>query len=261
MGENLRIWMRTLRISRDSREVSMAGGTWKRDDVAAGYLSERSHFIPDRPRQLEVLVRVVRSGDRLPSRILDLGAGDGVLLECFLEAFPEATGVAVDFSLVMVEQARRRLKEFGSRATVAEADLGSPDWLRGVEPPFDAIVSGLAIHHLTDDRKRALYREVFDLLRPRGTFLNCEHVASRGPWGQGMYDDAVSEHLWGRRQEHGDTVSLEEVRTEYVSRPDRADNILALVEDQCGWLREIGFQDVDCFWKYFELAIFGRRRS
>ena len=62
--------------------------------------------------------------------------------------------------------------------------------------------------------------------------------------------------VW-RRQEHGETVSLEEVRTEYVSRPDRADNILALVEDQCGWLREIGFQDVDCFWKYFELAIFG----
>jgi SAM-dependent methyltransferase len=158
-------------------------------------------------------------------------------------------------------QAGRRLKKFGSRATVAEADFGSPDWLRGVELPFDAIVSGLAIHHLTDDRKRALYREVFDLLRPGGTFLNCEHVASRGPWGQGMYDDAVSEHLWRRRQEHGETVSLEEVRSEYVSRPDRADNILALVEDQCGWLREIGFQDVDCFWKYFELAIFGGRRS
>ena len=52
----------------------------------------------------------------------------------------------------------------------------------------------------------------------------------------------------------------EEVRREYVSRSDRADNILALVEDQCGWLRDIGFQDVDCFWKYFELAIFGGRR-
>jgi tRNA (cmo5U34)-methyltransferase len=67
-----------------------------------------------------------------------------------------------------------------------------------------------------------------------------------------MYDDAVSEHLSRRRQERGEAVSLEEVRTAYVSRPDRADNILVLVEDQCGWLREIGFQDVDCFWKYFE---------
>jgi tRNA (cmo5U34)-methyltransferase len=250
----------TVGLRSNSSEATMAGGTWKRDDVAAGYLSERSHFIPDRPRQLDVLLRVVRSAEQPPTRILDLGAGDGVLLECFLEAFPAATGVAVDFSPVMVEKARQRLSKFGPRVTVAAADLGSPDWLRGVESPFDAVVSGLAIHHLTDDRKRTLYREIFGLLNPGGTFLNCEHVASRGPWGQGMYDDAVSEHLWRRRHERGEVVSFDEVRTEYVSRPDRADNILALVEDQCGWLRDVGFLDVDCFWKYFELAVFGGRR-
>lgn len=239
----------------------MAGGTWKQDDVVAGYLSERSHFIPDRPRQLEVLLRVVRSNDRHPTRILDLGAGDGILLECYLDAFPEATGVAVDFSPVMLEKARQRLCRFGARVTVAEGDLGSPDWLAKVDSPIDVVVSGLAIHHLTDDRKRALYREIFGLLGPRGVFLNCEHVASRGRWGQGIYDDAVSEHLWRRRQEQGEAVSFEAVRAEYLTRPDRADNILTLVEDQCGWLREIGFRDVDCFWKYFELAIFGGRRA
>jgi len=238
----------------------MAGGTWKRGDVAAGYLSERSHFIPDRARQIEVLVRVARSADRPPARILDLGAGDGVLLECLLEAFPEATGVAVDFSPVMVEKASQRLSRFGSRATITEGDLGSPAWLESVDPPFDAVVSGLAIHHLTNDRKRALYREIFGLLNPGSTFLNCEHVASRGPWAQSMYDDAVSESIWRRRQDQGESVSFEEVRAEYVNRPDRADNILSPVEDQSAWLREIGFRDVDCFWKYFELAIFGGRR-
>jgi hypothetical protein len=101
----------------------------------------------------------------------------------------------------------------------------------------------------------------FGLLRPGGTFLNCEHVASRGPWGRRLFDDAMSEHLWRRRTEQGEEVTIEQVRAEYVGRPDRADNILALVEDQCGWLRAIGFQDVDCFWKYFELAIFGGRRA
>jgi tRNA (cmo5U34)-methyltransferase len=71
----------------------------------------------------------------------------------------------------MVEKARKRLGKVGPRVPVAESDLSSSDWLRGVESPFDAIVSGLAIHHLADDRKRALYREVFGLLDPGGPFL------------------------------------------------------------------------------------------
>ena len=55
--------------------------------------------------------------------------------------------------------------------------------------------------------------------------------------------------------------SFEEVRKEYVSRPDRADNILALVEGQCEWLWAIGFREVDCYWRYVELAIFGVQRA
>ena len=132
----------------DVLEVTIAGGTWKRCDVAAGILSERSHLIRDRPRQLEVLIRVIRSVDRPPARILHFGAGDGVLLECLLEVLPEASGVAVDFSPVMVKKARERLSNFGPRATVAVADLDSPHGLEAVESPFDAVVRGLAIHHL-----------------------------------------------------------------------------------------------------------------
>jgi hypothetical protein len=36
----------------------------------------------------------------------------------------------------------------------------------------------LAIHHLEHERKRSLYREVFEVLRPGGMFANFEHVAS-----------------------------------------------------------------------------------
>jgi len=72
-----------------------------------------------------------------------------------------------------------------------------------------------------------------------------------------MFVDAMSEHLYLRRKEKGEVVTREQVRAEFLARPDRAANILAPVEDQCRWLREIGFQHVDCFWKYFELAILG----
>src|SRR5262249_47502101 len=77
---------------------------WKRRDVAAAFLSERALMIPDRPRQLDVLLRVVGLATRPVRRVLDLGAGDGLLLAAVLQAYPEARGVAVDFSPLMLEQ-------------------------------------------------------------------------------------------------------------------------------------------------------------
>jgi hypothetical protein len=119
------------------------------------------------------------------------------------------------------------------------------------------VVSGFAIHHLPDNRKRALYAEVFTLLADGGTFVNCEHVASPTPRVEALFDRAMADHLYARRRERGEEVTPEQVHHEYLTRPDRAANILAPVEEQCRWLRDIGFQDVDCFWKYFELAVFG----
>jgi SAM-dependent methyltransferase len=237
--------------------MSVDADVWKRRDVAAAFLNERSLLIPDRRRQLEVLLRVLRFAPRPPARVLDLGAGDGILLATVLGAFPDATGVALDFSPPMLEQARSRLAGFGPRAQTAEGDLGSPAWRAAVSGPFDAVVSGFAIHHLPDERKRALYAEIYDLLSPGGAFLNAEHVASPTPRVEQLFDDAMTEHLFRRRRDKGEDVTLDQVRRDFLERPDRAANILAPVEDQCRWLREVGFQDVDCFWKYFELAVFG----
>jgi SAM-dependent methyltransferase len=244
-------------VQQRRKEATMTAEVWKRRDVAAAFLDERSLLIPDRQRQVEVLLRLIRSAGHDPCRILDLGAGDAVLLATALEAFPGASGVALDFSPLMLERARQRLARFGDRAGTAEADLGSPAWQDAVTGPFDAVVSGFAIHHLPDERKRALYAEVYGLLAGGGVFVNCEHVSSPTPAVERLFDDAMSEHLWQRRRERGEDVTLEQVRKEFLERPDRAANILAPVEEQCGWLREIGFRDVDCFWKYFELAVFG----
>jgi tRNA (cmo5U34)-methyltransferase len=230
---------------------------WKQRDVAAAFLGERSLHIPERRKQLEVVLRLLRFAPQKPQRILDLGAGDGILLATALEAWPEASGVALDFSPLMLEEARRRLAKFGTRAQTVEADLQFPDWIKKVQGPFDAVLSSLAIHHLTHERKRALYSEIFQLMAEGGVFINVEHVSSPTARVEEISNDAMTEHLYERRREKGEQVTVDQVRRDFLERPDRAANILAPVEDQCHWLREIGFQDVDCFWKYFELAIFG----
>jgi len=235
----------------------MPAEIWKRRDVAARFLNEQSLSIPDRPRQLEVLLRVLSASSRPLHRVLDLGTGDGLLLATVLDAYPDTDGIGLDFSPHMLEQARQRLSSFGTRVQILEADLQTPAWQQAVSGPFDAIVSGFAIHHLTHGRKRALYREIYDLLSPGGQFLNTEHVSSPTPQVERLFDEAMTDQLYSRRRERGENVTREEVFRQFQERPDRAANILAPVEEQCQWLRELGFRDVDCFRKYFELAVFG----
>jgi tRNA (cmo5U34)-methyltransferase len=167
------------------------------------------------------------------ARVLDLGCGDGRLLALVLEARPGAGGVAVDFSPPMLERARERFAGV-SGVELREHDLAAPLPDLG---EFDLVVSSLAIHHLEDARKRELYGEVFALLRAGGRFSNLEHVSSPTP------------------ELHRDYLEIARV-------PEDPSNRLLDVETQLGWLRELGFADVDCFWKWRELALLsGVRRA
>jgi SAM-dependent methyltransferase len=159
----------------------------------------------------------------------------------------------------MLDAARERLHDY-DRAVFMKLDYGDRMWteeLPSALVPFDVIVSGFSIHHQPDQRKQEIYAEIFDLLAPNGIFLNLEHVASRSSWGEQRFEEMFTDALHVYQQKIGSGKSRKEVNQEFYSRPDKAANILAPVEDQCDWLREIGFTHVDCFLKVFELALFG----
>lgn len=194
---------------------------------ALKYLA-RADLIPHRTEGEAVVLSMVSTRAK---RILDLGTGDGRLLALLLLDRPRAAGVAMDFSPTMLAAARERFAAESS-VEIVDHDLDQPLPSLG---SFDAVVSSFAIHHCTDERKRQLYAEVFALLEPGGTLCNLEHVASATPALQARFLTALG-------------------ITDGTGDPS---NKLARVEIQLEWLREIGFMDVDCYWKWLELAVFG----
>jgi SAM-dependent methyltransferase len=199
---------------------------WVDTDHALAYLRERE-TIPHRSEALEVLCELVPAR---VERVLDLGTGDGVTLALVLAARPGATGAGLDFGEEMLRRARERF-DGDARVRIEAHDLSAP------LPPhlggFDLVVSSFAIHHLTPARQHALCREVFVTLRPGGCFVNVEHVASP-------------------------SIRLHEEFLRALGRTPEEDdpsNQLVPVSDHIAWLHDCGFEDVDCFWKWRELAV------
>lgn len=159
----------------------------------------------------------------------------------------------------MLDLARQRLEKFGDRVTLITADYGDLNWIESIadQAPFDAVVSGFSIHHQPDERKHSLYQQLYDLLKPGGVFLNLEHVAPASAWVETLFEDLMIDTIYASQQ----VKTREQVAEAHLSRPDKEANILASVEIQCQWLREIGFTHVDCYLKIFELALFGGIRG
>lgn len=235
---------------------------WQTSELAAAFLEGVRGAIPTAGLQLDVMAHIIRSWHPEPQRILDLGCGDGAVGRFLLRRFPMAQVVFADFSEPMLAAAKKQLAGH-HQALVVKADFSAAGWLTAVRDhgPFDVVVSGFAIHHQPDQRKKSLYTEIFGLLDAGGLFLNLEHVAPASPAGESLFDEYFIDHLHHFHQQKEPGKRRDEIAQAFYNRPDKAENILAPVADQCAWLQRIGFRDVDCFLKVFDLALFGGRKE
>jgi cyclopropane fatty-acyl-phospholipid synthase-like methyltransferase len=203
----------------------MASEEWSEKDRVEQYLAAADEF-PHRKEGEGVLLDHVPKDVR---RVLDLGTGDGRLLALLSVERPEIEGVGLEISEPKKLAAEERFAG-DSRFELITHDLDEslPDLGK-----FDAVVSSFVIHHLEDERKRSLFDEVFEILEPGGMFANFEHVAS------------PTERLH---------LAFFEAINEPIENEDPSDRTVA-VETQLAWLRESGFTDVDCYWKWLEMAL------
>jgi ubiquinone/menaquinone biosynthesis C-methylase UbiE len=234
---------------------------WKLPAIVSRFLSYRA-AIPLAQEQIGVMISILKSRTQPVENFLDLGCGDGILGAAILGEYPSSRGVLVDFSETMLEQAREQLKDYASQLVCENLDYGEPVWANKIQVygPFDAIVSGYSIHHQPDARKREVYAEIFALLKPGGWFVNIEHIAPAAQLVTDLFNDYIVKGYYAIEQRNGGTRTRQEMAEIYMNRPDKDANKLLSVDTQCNWLREIGYDEVDCYFRIYELAVFAGRK-
>jgi tRNA (cmo5U34)-methyltransferase len=226
------------------------GATWQQADLAVSFLQRRGDFVPMLEVQEDIVARLLERSGLEISRFLDLGCGDGALTQLVIDAHDSAEVVMVDFSEPMLERAGQRLQRLGGRGTLVRGDLNDPSWITGLPGGrYDAIVSGLAIHHLPGERKRGLFGELFGLLEPGGVFVNLDYVLVEGPL-QGLFDERKGQALQADRDA---AAAAGEVDDLFVDEDD--DDRPDLAEAQIRWLREAGFEQAEVQFKWAEAAV------
>ena len=201
-----------------------------------------TRLIPKYKEQHEIILKLLSFKPEDNLSVLDLGCGTGVLSYLILKSYPSARVVAIDLAEKMLQVCAANLRSYKDRLTLRQGNFGADDLGSG----YDLVISGLAIHHLDDNGKRKLYHRIFHALNPGGTFLNREIVLGATPHLSEKYHELWRQFIKSNGEDEGKWFNT------YLTEDKPA-----TVEDQLQWLKEAGFVDTGCHWRYFNYAIFG----
>jgi SAM-dependent methyltransferase len=188
-----------------------------------------------------VLDLIAEWGAPARARVLDLGAGTGLLAAIVRSAHPAALLTLVDAAPAMLDQARRRFAGRGGLTYLVADYAAQPP-----AGPFDLVVSALSIHHLDDPAKRRLFTAMHEALAPGGLFVNADQVLAPTPALE------ARAHARWRAQ----AAALGSCAHEIEAAEARTHDRCATLEDQLAWLRAAGFSEVDCAFKSWRFAVY-----
>ncbi|HZS02097.1 MAG TPA: class I SAM-dependent methyltransferase [Chloroflexota bacterium] len=239
---------------------------WQSREYAAYWVSDAESRDHERTEQLALLASLLPFPPDAPLRVLDLGAGYGIVTGTVLRAFPRARVTLFDLSEAMLEHARSRLAPHAAQLDYAVGDLSRPDWLDAVHGPYDAVVSAAVLHNLRDGpRIAAIYRELATILSPGGAFLCLDHVSAGGRRIERQFDALRPTRRHGDEAEraaaaeaaahaHAGAAAAAAVAAAQEAPSLRFPGSIA---EHLAWLRAAGFTEVDCFWKNMHRALYG----
>ncbi len=209
--------------------------------IAQEYDANRKKFIPCFDDYYISTTKFIASNIAVPKRVLDLGAGTGLLSYFWYCHFPATEYVLVDIADDMLQIARKR---FSGIDTVSYQTVDYSKELPVQD--FDAIVSALSIHHLENMDKEKLFKRIYDKLPEGGLFVNYDQFCA----GQADMDDWFDSYWESQLAESGLTehdIALWKGRRKL----DRE----CSVEEETEMLGKCGFKTVKCVYSYQKFSV------
>jgi tRNA (cmo5U34)-methyltransferase len=237
----------------DTEDTNAA--VWKTDIGVNFWKSTESDRERRRAGHRILMAELLPFGADEPFTFADLGAGTGAAARTVLDRFPAARAILADFSPQMMTQGIVELGPYEGRYSYVEFDLTQEGgWPAGIPVPVDAVISSLCVHHLKDERKQMLFREILKHLAPGGWYLNYDPV---------MPPDPVAAEAWLRAGDRRDPSAAAKRAHRTPEEQFRYENhvrYMIPLEPQVAFLRAAGFEGVDVYWKELDYAIYGGRR-
>ncbi|MCC3406254.1 MAG: class I SAM-dependent methyltransferase [Microcoleus sp. PH2017_10_PVI_O_A] len=199
-------------------------------------------LIPHYREQHDLILQLIPFETNVNIKVLDLGAGTGILSAMILQTYPQANLTAFDMAENMLKVCQTNLSAFGERLTLQQGNFAEDDFGSG----YDLVVSGLAIHHLDIEGKQKLFHKLFQSMNAGGILLIRDIVTGATPKLTEQYEDLWRQYMKANGED--DAAWFQNYLKE---------DIPSSVEEQTKWLAEAGFAEVGCHWRYLNFAIFG----
>jgi tRNA (cmo5U34)-methyltransferase len=234
------------------------------EENSSTFIDFGRYFVPEREIQLDILCRLVPDQPE-PITFVELCCGEGLLAEALLQRFPSAQYIGFDGASIMLEKAKNRLRVFGTQFQPEQFDLAAKEW-RSPAIQANAILSSLAIHHLTGMEKKTLYADLYRMLAPGGILAIADLILPASEQGAAIaaqaWDLAVRRRSLELDNNLNAFVAFEEQHWNSFryNDPDDIDHPSGLFE-QLRWLEAAGFQNIDVYWLKAGHVIFGAERQ